>query len=739
MAVAFVAAVQSTRTTSVASSTWTLAVTGTVASGELLVLKTGTGSQNVTATSISDGQSNTWTRQVQVPVTASNAHANIWTATASASGSLTVTVTFTNAGTSTVVPQVITLERYTGAGIGTGTNTATGSTTGQGSITTAAANSAVVWVSADFNGVTGTTTYVASNTQTFAPYQQSGAVSVYEAFRATTTAGAYAYGTTAPATSVKFVLAALELAATPISAAVSLSGTGTLSAAGTLIAAASATLASTSSLSVTGNLTAVVTDTLASTSALTANAVIPAVGAATLASTSALTANADPPLAPAQATLAAVSGLSAGSGQLAGLAYASLAAGSALYATAESAGAIFKAPPGPVVPQVRFPHWRLLVFDTVTGRVGYELPWTSLSWTSKLNDAGTMTATLPVESAFSAIGDQLGADDPRTLLREFLTGPYRYSLAVLYGNDIVWAGPYLPSSAAPDKPTVDIAGVEFMKLFDKRLMLNPAGAGAITDPSYDIAVSAATLRWITYQAVSLALTGTNRSLPVTCSNIPAQDGLLERRWNGYDLTTVYKALQDLSNESGGPDIRFDPYLTVGSDGQYVHYELRIGDPFVASSGPLGPDAPLPWTWDESVALITPNVDATGLATSYFVNGAGQDRAKLIGTASSSALTTLGWPALEAVDGQHTSSGDQVQLDSFAAADIAASTAPLVAWAVKVPADYSPPAGSFRVGDLARFDVDRNLYLASGSYERRITQLSGDGGNFVSMTVVEESG
>lgn len=499
-----------------------------------------------------------------------------------------------------------------------------------------------------------------------------------------------------------------------------------------------ATLSATSGTTVTFYAVRLAAVATSSASGTTVNAPrVVAVAAATLSATSGTTVNANPPDAPAAAVLAAVSGFSP-SGLVKGLAGGTLTAFSAIYADAGGATPPFVPPPGPVRTQVRNPRWRLLVFDTVTGRIGYELPYTALSWSSKLNDAGQMTATIPIESALTTIA-KTGADDPMVLFREFLTGPYRYSVAVAYGNVIVWAGPYLPSKAAADKPEVDIAGIEFAKLLDKRLMLNPAGIGALTDTSYDLSFTGTTLPAIAYMVVMVAISGLGKQLPVTCSDVPdGSNGLESAAWNGYDLTTCWKALADISARDGGPDVRFDPYLYQGTDGDYVAYELRIGEPYIPGGpGGIGPDGPLPWTWDETTALIQPDSDAAGMASSYFVPGSGQDREKLIGTATRSTLLTYGFPVLEVVDGQHSSETDEAVLDSFALADVYAGSRPAISWSVSVPVEGDQAFGQYHPGDMARLDVDRNLLIPPDTYMRRITELSGDGGERVSLSVMND--
>lgn len=204
-------AVVASQATSTANSSWNLTPSITPAIGEYLIVKTGSGSQNVTTTAMSGG-SLTWTKAVAVPITASNAYADIWVSSQiTSASSVTVTTTFTNASSSTIVPTGVCVERWTGVSISNSpaTNTAQ-NTTAQSTLTNTVAGSFVTWVDADWNGVATAPTYVSPSTATGTAFQSSGNACFYYAQLATTAVASQTYGLSAP-TGQKASLTAMEV------------------------------------------------------------------------------------------------------------------------------------------------------------------------------------------------------------------------------------------------------------------------------------------------------------------------------------------------------------------------------------------------------------------------------------------------------------------------------------------------------------------------------------------------
>lgn len=393
----------------------------------------------------------------------------------------------------------------------------------------------------------------------------------------------------------------------------------------------------------------------------------------------------------------------------------------------------FIAPAGPAVPQVRFPRLRLLFADTRTGRISYEAPFSDVSWSCTLNAEDSSTsATLVVEEVLEAIYAQVG-EDPGQVLNEFLTGPYRYSMAICWGSAVLWAGPYLPSTDAPNAPTVSIAGSTLHHLLARRIVRNFSGTptGGVGDPSRDLTMFT-TPRGAAYQLVQNAIynpfDGAARELPITCADVPDLRGDEAFTYLSYDVVTVEKALTDLAARIDGPDFRFDPYLYEGDDGAYLAWNLVLGDPLIPTAAAVAPSGPLPWVWDDRNSLIERDVDATGLATTAYMVGSGQDRDKIIVESDNGLLTSWGWPALEAANTSLSSETDAYKLGQYGAAIVGSTTAQT--WKISAPyATADPQPGLFREGDLGRIDISQHLIIPRGSYYRRITKLGGNSTEF----------
>jgi hypothetical protein len=383
---------------------------------------------------------------------------------------------------------------------------------------------------------------------------------------------------------------------------------------------------------------------------------------------------------------------------------------------------------------VTTPRDRLLVCDTITGRKLWDLPFTALSWNSPLNKIGDLSATLPIEATLERIRAQ-GAANPRNALRAVVLGPYRFCLVVAFGNAAVCGGPLLPADDEDDG-TITVGGAGMEKLLENRVLLNRALG--ITDPlgavtrditAPDTNAAGAILALAAAAVADYDGTGSRR-LPISISHLPDTHGDQDFSWPAYDLNTVWKAISDLVALPDGPDVRLEPILYQGGDGaEYVTWDLQIGEPTFPASGNYGPDGPLPWTWDDTVAKVKRSTDVTGLATSYFGAGSGQDRDKVLAVSNSDRLTELGFPALEKVD---TSSSN----DDTAAAAVQARTDALIdahqtptdSWNVDVPVAGIPQLGQFRRGDQARLNVRKKLLIEPGYYTRRITKVAGTGGS-----------
>jgi hypothetical protein len=368
-------------------------------------------------------------------------------------------------------------------------------------------------------------------------------------------------------------------------------------------------------------------------------------------------------------------------------------------------------------------RYRLYLCDTITGKLHYELPYQSLTWASKLNNVGSLSASVVVSHVYDAFSD---ADerDPRNLFRQFLaTGSFRYCLVLTYGNAVVWAGPYTPSSVPGDTPQITIGGSDFGALLQRRLLVG-ANPPAVES---DVALGPTTKSNLALTLVNYATrSGGQWALPWMCADPPPDAGNELRTYFGYDLWTVWDALVTLSMEQDGPDFRFDPGLVQRADGNYLQWNMVIGRPVLAT--------PHEWGWDApATAAVAWETNVSNFATTYYGTGSGQDRAKLVAVSTSDKLTRLGYPVLQMTDTLHGSTIDQNELQALTDGDLATYTDPVTRWTITVQASQPPLLGGYRVGETVLVRVEAHPVIPDGVYHRRITSLSGTAGDMVTIT------
>jgi hypothetical protein len=392
-------------------------------------------------------------------------------------------------------------------------------------------------------------------------------------------------------------------------------------------------------------------------------------------------------------------------------------------------------PFGRLIPAAVDPHaatalalrYRLYLADTITGRIAYELPYAQLTWASKLNNIGTLSASVVVAHVYDALNDQ-DERDPRNLFRQFLSnGALRYSLVLTYGNTVVWAGPYTPTSVPGGAPIITLGGSDFGALLQRRLLVGP------NPPSVESDVTIGPFSK-PYLALELVRQATNPggggggpwSLPWTCSDLPERAGTESRTYPGYDLWTVWDALSLLSQERDGPDFRFDPSLRQGDDGNYLSWNMVIGRPILAT--------PHEWGWDApATATVAWETNVSNFATHYYGAGSGQDRGKLMASASSDELLESGFPVIQITDTMHTSVIVQEELQALIDGDLATYSKPSNRWTLTVQASQVPLLGSYRAGDTVMIRVEQHPVIPDGVYHRRITSMNGDADDLVTIT------
>jgi hypothetical protein len=127
-----------------------------------------------------------------------------------------------------------------------------------------------------------------------------------------------------------------------------------------------------------------------------------------------------------------------------------------------------------------------------------------------------------------------------------------------------------------------------------------------------------------------------------------------------------------------------------------------------------------------MSRLSTDVDGHKLASGVFVRGDGLDRALKYSYATDNTLLKAGWPLLEDVNSDHTSTSVQSTLDSYAAAAVALQSRPIETWSATVLTDAEPQLGTYSPGDDALFAVRNHRWIPDGDYRQRILGMSHSG-------------
>lgn len=334
----------------------------------------------------------------------------------------------------------------------------------------------------------------------------------------------------------------------------------------------------------------------------------------------------------------------------------------------------------------------LHVYSGLTGAHIGRVEFTSVNWSDSLNEAGSLTATLPY-SAFT-----------KSALK-----PYGTILALQQGRRVLHAGYVTHYKLSNSLYTVDCGGG--MTILEKRLVLNHGLAQSWKDGYVLIDEEHPAGEWPLYLTGSYSdiisgLIGETKkwgTLPI----VPAAKtgGYHERTYNSYDFATVASRIVDIGALEDGPEFRFDPVI---DDSGALSFVQRTAEEIIDSR----------WRWNSlipksPVALGEEDADGGDMCTQCFASG-GKDKDRLlVAFAASGVLTSSGWPLLQMADSSHSSVSELPTLKSYAIADVLAGDDTQDTLSINVRKDV--PA---KVGDWA------DVRTKDGVLELKITDVSG---------------
>lgn len=338
---------------------------------------------------------------------------------------------------------------------------------------------------------------------------------------------------------------------------------------------------------------------------------------------------------------------------------------------------------------------QLRAYSGVSGALVRRLPFTRISWSDSINEIGSMSVEITQD-----------------VDAESLCAPWKTILAVCIDGRIAHAGyvKHLRLNANRGTWSIDVGGG--FSIFEKRLVLNPKLATAWTNGkinvdeehpvgnwqysfrgSYSDLVS-----WLIYDSVN-----TWGGLPM--STVAYQGGNHERNYNSFDYATVWDRIRDIADLEDGPEIRLDPILR----GTALVFQQRTANEIVDHH----------WKWNVTVPgsrVIFEDTDIEGddLCTQSYGAGGREKDMLLVARATSSVLTSMGYPVLQEANNLHSSVSELPTLQSYVNADVNAGRRMGVTRSLQCDIDMD-----VRPGDWA--DVRTN----DGVINLKITDVSGD--------------
>lgn len=380
------------------------------------------------------------------------------------------------------------------------------------------------------------------------------------------------------------------------------------------------------------------------------------------------------------------------------------------------------------------PLYRYVVGDLRTGKITRTLDLTSPRWSTDIEDAGTLEGAFPLRS-----GEWKSARSDSAPAKAYLACAYVDERSVehwLAGGPI-WTARYTDSTGV-----LSIGAAALSSYFDHRRVM-PVLAADANPAEATVTYTAADLALIAKRLVELAQSHTAGQLPIVLPSDAALGGAGNkhtRTYPGYELATVGERLTQLSEVISGPEVQFVPRRRT-DDPRFLEWVMRVG---TDATGGLLHQSGADWVFDRTVprsavAEIDISTDGSSMTFRSWAAGQGEGEGRPIVVEEDARLPTLGWPLLESMVSSTDTVSDPATLRGHARADLALSATPVETWTVKVARDATPHVGRYRPGDWCVVRTRDHVYVPDGDHRMRITGISSDGAQFVSLSMAPKLG
>jgi hypothetical protein len=379
---------------------------------------------------------------------------------------------------------------------------------------------------------------------------------------------------------------------------------------------------------------------------------------------------------------------------------------------------------------------QVIIGDLRTGRNLVYLPASGvadLTWDVSRNQADNASATF-----------NLADDDTRKLGIPAAATPGASFLVVVVDGVPVAGGPVWIWNYTKDARTLKVIAKGMWSYFDHRVLIPlVAQYMPVIDPvsgePYGV-MNTNLVGWsygtIAKRLVAQAIAFTGGFVPVV---LPVDEaGPYERSYLGTDLAMVGERLQQLTEVINGPDIAFTPRFTT--DGRGMEWVMATGtleQPNIAGPTEHFWDYSVP---EPSIAGLEATLDATNLASRYWLSGGASDDRTYIEKADDLSLLNAGFPLLEASGSSDAETPELLQ--SKSREQVRINKTPKSTWSFRVRADGDPRAVDVNVGDYCRLIIANDDVIPDSGptgYRRRIAAKSGDLSEWVKVTVLDTYG
>ena len=316
--------------------------------------------------------------------------------------------------------------------------------------------------------------------------------------------------------------------------------------------------------------------------------------------------------------------------------------------------------------------YRYLIANLVTNEIIAELPFTGVSFTQQLNQAGNFQGHLLIGGINTA---EFNIDES--------TIPMKNAIYVDRDGVLIWGGVIWGRSYSSSGQQLTIQAREFISYFERRRIIDTVNYNQI-----DQLVIAADLI-----ATAQAVPNGDIGVLLNTEGQTTSGILIDRTYYSYELKQVFGAIQDLSRQLDGfdfhIDVDYDPITGLPSKAFNTYYPRHEGDVLPVWIFPAGNVVEYEYPEDGSVA-----------ANTVYALGAGSNEGKQISVAQDTVKFAEGWALLED-QANYSDVTDQTLLDKLAQGQVLALSYPPTTIKLVIPPYEDPVFATYGVGDDAR--------------------------------------